>query len=59
MFLGRTVFEKKCDANSQKIQCCTIVLINNFDISDIAMLYFSESSKSQKHFYKLCKKEDI
>ena len=49
MFLGRTVFEKNAMANLQQIQCCTIVLINNFDISDTAMLYFSESSHRLKH----------
>ena len=59
MFLGCTVLEKKCDSNLQNIQCCTTVLINNFDISDTAMLYFSESFHLLKHFYKLYRKENI
>ena len=58
MFLGRTEFEKNAMLTC-KIQCYTNVLINNFDISDTAMLYFSESSQRLKHFHKLYRKVNI
>ena len=59
MFLGPIVLEKNAMLTCKKIKCCTIVLINNFDILDTAMLYFSESSNRLKHFSKLYTKENV
>ena len=39
MFLGRTLFEK----NAMIIQSCTIVLINNFDILQVSIAFFSDT----------------
>ena len=39
MFLGRTLFEK----NAMIIQSCTIVLINNFEILQVSIAFFSDT----------------
>ena len=38
MFLGRTLFEK----NAMILQSCTIVLINNFEILQVSIAFFSD-----------------
>ena len=43
MFLGHTVFEKNCDDNLQKIQSCTFALINNFEILQVSIAFFSDT----------------
>ena len=42
MFLGRTVFEKNA-MMSFKIQSCTIVLINNFEILQVSIAFFPDT----------------
>ena len=42
MFLGRTLFEKNAMI-SCKIQSCTIVLINNFEILQVSIAVFSDT----------------
>ena len=39
MFLGRTLIEK----NAMIIQSCTIVLINNFEILQVSIAFFSDT----------------
>ena len=39
MFLGRTLFEK----NAMIFQSCIIVLINNFEILQVSIAYFSDT----------------
>ena len=39
MFLGRTLFEK----NAMIIHSCTIVLINNFEILQVSIAFFSDT----------------
>ena len=42
MFLGRTLFEKNVIILA-KIQSCTIVLINNFEILQVSIAFFSDT----------------
>ena len=42
MFLGRTLFEKNAMIIC-KIQSCTIVLINNFEILQVCIAFFSDT----------------
>ena len=42
MFLGRTVFEKNAMI-TYKNKSCTIVLINNFEILQVSIVFFSVS----------------
>ena len=42
MFLGRTLFEKNAMI-TWKIQSCTIVLINNFEILQVSIAFFSDT----------------
>ena len=42
MFLGRTLFEKNAMITC-KIQSCTIVLINNFEILQVSIAFFSDT----------------
>ena len=42
MFLGRTLFEKNAMIIC-KIQSCTIVLINNFEILQVSIAFFSDT----------------
>ena len=42
MFLGLTVYEKNAMITC-KIKSCTIVLINNFEILQVSIEFFSES----------------
>ena len=42
MFLGLTVFEKNAMITC-KIQSCTIVLINNFEILQVSIAFFSDA----------------
>ena len=42
MFLSRTLFEKNAMIIC-KIQCCTIVLINNFEILQVSIAFFSDT----------------
>ena len=42
MFLGRTVFGKNAMITS-KIQSCTIVLINNFEILQVSIAFFCDT----------------
>ena len=42
MFLGRTLFEKNAIIIC-KIQSCTIVLINNFEILQVSIAFFSDT----------------
>ena len=42
MFIGHTVFEKNAMI-SCKIQSCTIVLINNFEILQDSIAFFSDT----------------
>ena len=36
-------FGEKCDDNLQKIQSCTIVLLNNFEILKVSIAFFSDT----------------
>ena len=42
MYLGRTVFKKNAMITC-KIQSCTIVLINNFEILQVSIAFFSDT----------------
>ena len=42
MFLGRTVYEKNAII-TYKIQSCIIVLINNFEILQVSIAFFSDT----------------
>ena len=42
MFLGHTVFEKNAKITC-KIQSCTIVLINNFEILQVSITFFTDT----------------
>ena len=42
MFLGHTLFEKNAMITC-KIQSCTIVLINNFEILQVSIAFFSDT----------------
>ena len=46
MFLGRTVFEKN-ELISCKIQSCTIVIINNFEILQVSISFFSDTVRTR------------
>ena len=46
-FLGRTLFEKNAMI-SCKIQSCTIVLINNFEIFQVSIAFFSYTVRPRK-----------
>ena len=39
MFFGRTLFEK----NAMILQSCTIVLLNNFEILQVSIAFFSDT----------------
>ena len=62
MFLGRTLFEKNAIITS-KIQSYTIVLINNFEILQISIAFFSDTVRPRNlkffciltHMDTLCK----
>ena len=59
MFLGCTLFEK----NAMIIQSCTIVLINNFEILQVSIAFFSDTVRPRNlkfffiltHMDTLCK----
>ena len=44
MFLGSTVFEKNAIILA-KIQSCTIVLINSFEILQVSIAFFSDTAR--------------
>ena len=62
MFLGRTLFEKNAMITC-KIQSCTIVLINNFEILQVSIAFFSDTVRPRNlkffciltHMDTLCK----
>ena len=43
MFLGRTVFDEKCDDNLQKFKVTQFALINNFEILQVDIAFFSNT----------------
>ena len=43
MFLGHKVFEKNAIDNLLKIQSCTIVVTNNFEILQVSIAFFSDT----------------
>ena len=47
MFLGGTVFEKNAMITC-KIQTCIIVLINNFEILQVSIAFFSNAVRPRK-----------
>ena len=47
MFLGRTLFEKNAMITC-KIQSCTIVLINNFEILQVSIAFFFDTERPRK-----------
>ena len=47
MFLGRTLFEKNAMITSN-IQSCTIVLINNFEILQVSIIFLSDTVRPRK-----------
>ena len=62
MFLGRTLFEKNAMITC-KIQSCTIVLINNLEILQVSIAFFSDTVRPRNlkfflyiiHMDTLCK----
>ena len=47
MFLGHTVFEKNAMITC-KIQSCTFALINNFEILQVSIAFFSDTVQPSK-----------
>ena len=56
MFLDRTVFEKNPIISCKKFNVARFVVINNFDIWDLTMIYFSEFSHHLEFFYEVYRK---
>ena len=50
MFLGRTVFEKNAMITC-KIQTCGIVLVNNFEILQVSIVFFSDTVRPRNLKY--------